>query len=216
MVLNGLPKNIALGANMSTFFTSDSHYGHANIIKYCNRPFASVEEMDNTLIHNWNAVVRPEDTVYHLGDFAVGGGPAAPYLRRLNGTIYFCLGNHDKRLRFIKAYLDIELELQDHFAGSYLNDDKVKFGIPYLREVTVEKQEIVLCHYAMKVWNGSHKGSWQLYGHSHGTLPDDPNALSCDVGVDCWNYFPVSMEQLRDKMKTKTYKPVDHPNSQTT
>jgi len=201
---------------MKTFFTSDSHYGHANIIKYCNRPFASVEEMDNTLIHNWNAVVRPEDTVYHLGDFAVGGGPAAPYLRRLNGTIYFCLGNHDKRLRFIKAYLDIELELQDHFAGSYLNDDKVKFGIPYLREVTVEKQEIVLCHYAMKVWNGSHKGSWQLYGHSHGTLPDDPNSLSCDVGVDCWNYYPVSMEQLRDKMKTKTYKPVDHHNSQTT
>jgi calcineurin-like phosphoesterase family protein len=201
---------------MKTFFTSDTHFGHANIIKYCNRPFASVEEMDNTLIHNWNAVVRPEDTVYHLGDFAVGGGPAAPYLRRLNGTIYFCLGNHDKRLRFIKAYLDIELELQDHFAGSYLNDDKVKFGIPYLREVTVEKQEIVLCHYAMKVWNGSHKGSWQLYGHSHGTLPDDPNALSCDVGVDCWNYFPVSMEQLRDKMKTKTYKPVDHHGPQTT
>lgn len=201
---------------MKTFFTSDTHFGHANIIKYCNRPFASVEEMDNTLIHNWNAVVRPEDTVYHLGDFAVGGGPAAPYLRRLNGTIYFCLGNHDKRLRFIKAYLDIELELQDHFAESYLNDDKVKFGIPYLREVTVEKQDIVLCHYAMKVWNGSHKGSWQLYGHSHGTLPDDPNALSCDVGVDCWNYFPVSMDQLRDKMKTKTYKPVDHHNSQTT
>jgi calcineurin-like phosphoesterase family protein len=201
---------------MKTFFTSDTHFGHANIIKYCNRPFASVEEMDNTLIHNWNAVVRPEDTVYHLGDFAVGGGPAAPYIRRLNGTIYFCLGNHDKRLRFIKAYLDIELELQDHFAGSYLNDDKVKFGIPYLRDVTVEKQEIVLCHYAMKVWNGSHKGSWQLYGHSHGTLPDDPNSLSCDVGVDCWNYFPVSMEQLRDKMKTKTYKSVDHHNSQTT
>lgn len=201
---------------MKTFFTSDTHFGHANIIKYCSRPFASVEEMDNTLIHNWNAVVRPEDTVYHLGDFAVGGGPAAPYLRRLNGTIYFCLGNHDKRLRFIKAYLDIELELQDHFAGSYLNDDKVKFGIPYLREVTVEKQEIVLCHYAMKVWNGSHKGSWQLYGHSHGTLPDDPNSLSCDVGVDCWNYFPVSMEQLRDKMKTKTYKPVDHHGPQTT
>ena len=201
---------------MNTFFTSDTHFGHANIIKYCKRPFASVEEMDNTLIHNWNAVVRPEDTVYHLGDFAVGGGPAAPYLRRLNGTIYFCLGNHDKRLRFIKAYLDIELELQDHFAGSYLNDDKVKFGIPYLREVTVEKQEIVLCHYAMKVWNGSHKGSWQLYGHSHGTLPDDPNSLSCDVGVDCWNYFPVSMEQLRDKMKTKTYNPVDHHGPQTT
>lgn len=178
---------------MKTFFTSDTHFGHVNIIKYCNRPFTSVEEMDNTLIHNWNAIVRPEDTVYHLGDFAVGGGPAAPYLRRLNGTIHFCLGNHDKRL--VSAYSGF---------------------IPHVKEVSAENQKIVLCHYAMKVWNGSHKGDWQLYGHSHGTLPDDPTALSCDVGVDCWNYFPVSMEQLRAKMKTKTYKPVDHHGPQTT
>ena len=193
---------------MNTFFTSDTHFGHANIIKYCKRPFSSVEDMDNALIHNWNAIVRPEDTVYHLGDFAVGGGPAAPYLRRLNGTIHFCLGNHDKRL--IKTYLDVELELQ-----SYLNSG-VESGIPYLREVTVDKQKIILCHYAMKVWNGSHKGDWQLYGHSHGTLPDDPNALSCDVGVDCWHYYPVSMDQLRNKMKTKTYKSVDHHGPRTT
>ena len=193
---------------MNTFFTSDTHFGHANIIKYCKRPFADVREMDNTLIHNWNAIVRPEDTVYHLGDFAVGGGPAAPYLHRLNGTICFCLGNHDKRL--VKTYQDIELKLQSY------QIKRAESGIPYLREVTIEKQEIVLCHYAMKVWNGSHKGSWQLYGHSHGTLPDDPTALSCDVGVDCWNYYPVSMEQLRAKMKTKAYKPVDHHNPQTT
>lgn len=182
---------------MNTFFTSDTHFGHVNIIKYCKRPFSSVEEMDNTLVRNWNAIVRPEDTVYHLGDFAVGGGPATPYLRRLSGNIYFCRGNHDKRL--INYY-------------SYDFDSSV----PYLRELTVEKQEIVLCHYAMKVWNGSHKGHWQLYGHSHGTLPDDPNSLSCDVGVDCWNYFPVSMDQLRDKMKTKTYKSVDHHGPRTT
>jgi calcineurin-like phosphoesterase family protein len=192
---------------MNTFFTSDTHFGHANIIKYCKRPFADTQEMDNTLIHNWNAIVRPKDTVYHLGDFAVGGGPAAPYLRRLNGTIYFCLGNHDKRL--VKAYLDIELELQ-----SYLNQE-VESEIPNLREVTVDKQKIILCHYAMKVWNGSHNGAWHLYGHSHGTLPDDPNSLSCDVGVDCWNYFPVSMDQLRTKMKTKKYEPVDHHGPQT-
>jgi len=178
---------------MNTFFTSDTHFGHANIIKYCKRPFADVREMDNTLIHNWNAIVRPEDTVYHLGDFAVGGGPAAPYLRRLNGTIYFCLGNHDKRL--VAAYNGF---------------------IPHVNELTIEKQEIVLCHYAMKVWNGSHKGSWQLYGHSHGSLPEDHTSLSCDVGVDCWNYFPVSMDQLRAKMKTKKYEPVDHHGPKTT
>jgi calcineurin-like phosphoesterase family protein len=184
---------------MSTyFFTSDTHFGHANIIKYCNRPYADAAEMDEALIRNWNSVVGRDDTVFHLGDFAVGGGPAAPYLSRLNGTIYFCLGNHDKRLITHYGYFGFESIL------------------PHIREVTIEKQKIVLCHYAMKVWNGSHKGDWQLYGHSHGTLPDDPTALSCDVGVDCWNYFPVSMEQLRAKMKTKKYEPVDHHGPQTT
>jgi len=182
---------------MNTFFTSDSHYGHANIIKYSKRPFADVREMDNTLIHNWNSIVGPYDTVFHLGDFAVGGGDAAPYLSRLNGIILFCRGNHDKRL---VAHYNFEFES----------------ALPHIREVTIEKQEIVLCHYAMKVWNGSHKGYWQLYGHSHGSLPEDPTSLSCDVGVDCWNYFPVSMDQLRAKMKTKKYKPVDHHGSKTT
>jgi calcineurin-like phosphoesterase family protein len=62
----------------------------------------------------------------------------------------------------------------------------------------------------MRVWNHSHHGSWHLFGHSHGTLTDDTDSLSLDVGVDCWGYSPVSMEQLDAKMATKTFKPVDH------
>lgn len=77
-------------------FTADTHFGHRNIIRYCNRPFYSVEEMDETLINNWNKVVDKEDVVFHLGDFAVGGAALwSNLLQRLNGKVYLIMGNHD-------------------------------------------------------------------------------------------------------------------------
>ena len=83
------------------FFTSDTHFGHANIIKYCARPFASVQEMNRELIARWNAVVGPRDTVYHLGDFAFGKASEAPtFLRKLNGAKKILIrGNHDRNAR---------------------------------------------------------------------------------------------------------------------
>ena len=78
------------------WFTSDTHFSHANIIKYCHRPFASVEEMDEQLVSRWNAAVGPNDTVYHLGDFAVGDGKRfAKRVSRLNGRIKILPGSHD-------------------------------------------------------------------------------------------------------------------------
>ena len=79
------------------FFTSDSHFGHANIIKHCNRPFSSVEEMDEHLISAWNSRVRPSDTIYILGDL-IFRSTASPdsYLSRLRGKKHLILGNHDK------------------------------------------------------------------------------------------------------------------------
>ena len=81
------------------WFISDTHFGHANIIRYCNRPFASVQEMDETLVANWNAVVQPDDTVWHLGDFALvkGADVLEQYRSRLNGQINLILGNHDRK-----------------------------------------------------------------------------------------------------------------------
>jgi calcineurin-like phosphoesterase family protein len=174
-----------------TFFTADTHFGHANIIKYSSRPFKSAEEMDDTIIHNWNALVQPGDTVYHLGDFAVGGGEAEPYYRRLNGNIEFCWGNHDNRLKRIP---DIERH------GT----------IEHVRHISVHGQKIFLSHYAHRVWDGSHKGAWHLYGHSHGTLPDDPNSLSMDVGVDTNNMMPYSFQDIQRIMAHKKFKAVDH------
>ena len=193
------------------FFTSDTHFGHANIIRNAKRPFSSVEEMDAVLIERWNKVVGLHDRVYHLGDFTfmakgeakASGNPAKYYGDKLNGEIVLVLGNHDHdslkpAARYMFESIHEKLEIA-------VGMDIIDFG-----EGKHIKQHITLCHYAMKVWNKSHHGAWQLYGHSHGSLPDDPNSLSFDVGVDCWDFTPVSIEQIRAKMRTKTWKAIDH------
>lgn len=172
---------------MKTWFTSDHHFGHSNIIKYSKRPFADVKEMDQKLIRNWNERIQPGDTVYHLGDFCFSE-KGQGILDQLNGNKHLILGNHDKEGRKLRGWASIE-----------------KF-----REVTVNGQYIVLCHYAMRVWNKSHHGAWMLYGHSHGSLPDDPNSLSFDVGVDCHDYKPLEFEDIGRIMKKKTWKAIDH------
>lgn len=169
------------------FFTSDTHFGHANIIKYCNRPFQNVAEMNETLIARWNEVVKPGDYVYHLGDFCFGD--FGRYFNRLNGIISFIEGNHDRQARANK--------------NAFHSYHK-------LLETRVFGQEIVLCHYSMEVWNKSHHGAWHLYGHSHGTLKDNPNRLSFDAGVDCHNFYPLSFEQVKAIMDKKSFKPIDH------
>lgn len=176
----------------TTFFTADTHFGHANIIRYTGRPFGSANHMDEALVANWNSVVGPDDEVYHLGDFALSNvEPCQRIMDRLHGKIYLIKGNHEKtalacadRFEWVKDYHELYHPLRD---GG--------------------KQMIVLCHYAMRVWNASHHGSWQLYGHSHGSLPDDPNLLSIDVGVDCHGYAPISFEQVRRIMAKKTWTP---------
>jgi len=165
------------------FFTSDLHIHHANIIKYCQRPFNSVEEMDNAIINNWNSVVAQDDSVWVLGDFTMSSDKYLidRTLSRLNGNKYLVLGNHDSSAcKFSSLW-------------SWVYD---------LTHISVESKTLVLCHYAMRVWYKSHHGSWHLYGHSHGSLPEENN-LSFDVGVDAWGYTPVSFNQIAKKMADK-------------
>lgn len=159
------------------WFTADTHFGHANIIKYCRRPFADVEEMDRCLIQYWNEVVHPNDEVHHLGDFAFGDHNK--YLPYLNGTKHLVLGNHDHDKLLHKA------------VGWT--------SISNLDEVVIGDIHVVLCHYSMRVWNRSHHGSLQLYGHNHGNLPGTNK--SCDVGVDCWNMKPIAIEHAILRMQ---------------
>jgi calcineurin-like phosphoesterase family protein len=178
---------------MNHWFTSDTHYGHANIIGYSNRPYDSVIEMREDFITNWNAVVRPGDLVYHLGDFAfTKPEEAVKILNRLNGQKYLVWGNHDKRLRKEKDFMEKWVWCKD------------------LTEISIGDQKIVLCHYPMLTWNKSHRGSWNLHGHCHGSLKPDPHSLRVDVGVDCFDYYPVHFEELQKIMSKKTYQPVDH------
>lgn len=162
------------------FFTSDPHFGHSNIIQYCNRPFANADEMDKALIDNWNSVVGKDDHVYVLGDVSMGN-KVANYLRRLNGYKHLIVGNHDQNPK-----------LEDGWTS-----------IHDLHEIKVEGQPIVLCHYPMVSWNRSHYGAWQLFGHHHGNLADDPTKLSIDVGVDCHNFHPITFQQVKEIMQRK-------------
>ena len=158
---------------MNTFFISDTHFHHMNksggIIRYCNRPFSSIEEMDETLIQNWNSKIKPEDRVYHLGDFAFGQREQILELtRRLNGHIILILGNHDN-----------------------IGDPK-NYGFSQkhnLLQIKLNGAHITLCHYALRVWEKSHFDSWQLFGHSHGCL--EPVGKQWDVGVDNNNFYPI-------------------------
>lgn len=158
---------------MKHLFSADLHLGHANIIKYANRPFKNVEEMDKTIIANINAVAGKGDKLYLLGDTCFTGRDLRHYLKQISCDVIFINGNHDPK-QFDRDLVD------------YRTDVKM---------IQVEGQNIWLSHYAHRVWPQAHYGAWHLYGHTHGLLPD--YGYSCDVGVDAWNYKPVTFEQLK-------------------
>jgi calcineurin-like phosphoesterase family protein len=179
----------------NVFFTGDTHFGHRNIIDYCSRPYESVDEMNECLIKNWNDKVGPDDTVFHLGDFAMGNRKLVPeYKRRLNGEIWLIRGNHDSpdTLRcFHEPVIDL-MELN-------IKTGEKKKG-----------QKIILCHYRFDVWDASHRGAWHVHGHSHGTLPIRKDRKVWDVGVDANDYQPVSFWDLKRIMDGHGQETVDH------
>lgn len=196
------------------WFTSDTHFGHSNIIKYSERPFSTIEEHDSCFIDNINKVVKSSDVLYHLGDFVFckNHHSAIHSIERITyalncKTIHLRLGNHDHAIRKAKDYL-----LQHRVFASVLPYEEIKVS----RDTWKQSHDITLCHYAMKVWNKSHRGALHLYGHSHSSLPDDPNSLSFDVGVDSClfghaRFTPYSMDEVDHIMNSfKKFVPIDH------
>jgi calcineurin-like phosphoesterase family protein len=169
---------VKIGRNQNVFFTSDEHFGHRNIIKFCSRPYESVEEMDEDLINKFNNKVPKDGFTIHGGDFYLGRDKHLVnqrYVNRLNGSHLFLMGSHDKWLDNSKAHELVEL--------------------------MINGQKIVVCHYAMRVWPASHYNSWLLYGHSHGGLPSE--GKSFDIGVDNNGYEPVSYDDIKSIMATQ-------------
>ena len=170
------------------FFTSDTHFGHTNIIKYCKRPFKNVEEHDEELIKRWNKKVSKDDIVFHLGDVAFGYN-IENILDQLNGKIYLIIGNHDWRNYniFNKRFEIVTQQIN------------MKIG----------KRHIILNHYPMLAFSGAWRGvdaTYQLFGHVH-TSPYTDEGLDqqrmkylftsqYDVGIDNNDFTPVSWKEV--------------------
>lgn len=176
---------------MKTFFTADWHLGHENVIKFCDRPFANAEEMDREIVAKCNDIVGKNDRLIMLGDFTMRPMPELhKYIESIKcGNIILVLGNHDHKGRmknFFKIY-DIFETRSPH---------------------------IVCCHYAMSVWNKSHRGSYHVYGHSHAGAEDYldqafPGRRSMDVGVDNiaklkGDYRPISVDEVVDILSARS------------
>jgi calcineurin-like phosphoesterase family protein len=166
---------------MNTWFTSDTHFGHANIITYCNRPFQTVEEMNAKLISNWNERVKKEDVVYHLGDFcfkksseAPEGSPFDYYRNQLNGEIILIRGNHDKNNKCRSALYSAII---NHGGQTlFLIHDPARY--PY------QRYKIVLCGHVHEKWKFKK------------VIKNNSLITFCNVGVDVWNFRPVNINEI--------------------
>ena len=196
----------------NVFITADEHYGHKSIIKFCDRPFGNrehlmgctlhrcvicqqaIDDQTETIIERHNAKVpnKPSYLTIHVGDLfwhTLTFDEAMTILKRLNGRHAFIYGNHDE---LVEKYQSIFAPHFDWIKGQ--NKDSGTHRLHF------NGNELTLCHYAMRVWNRSHKGSWMCFGHSHDELP--VVGKSFDIGVDGNNFTPWSLEEIEAKMNT--------------
>ena len=193
---------------MNTFFTSDLHLNHANIAssntskwKSGYRTFDSVQKMNDTLLNNINNMVGYDDSLFFLGDFCFGGHNLTPEWRSriVCNNVYWIKGNHDSKQHLYKDYFT--------FTGDTLS-------------TVVESQPIFMSHYSHRIWEGSHKGYWHLYGHSHASAEHSPWGKSMDVGVDnayrlFGEYRPFTFNEVKKILDKREIAFVDH-HSETT
>lgn len=170
------------------YFISDTHFCHSNIIHLSRRPFMDVNEMNRTLIRNWNSYVSARDEIYILGDFMHKGSAeeANAILKKLNGIKYLVRGNHDK-------FVDDEAFERSAFA--WIKDYHV---------LHYNKRKFVLFHYPILEWDGYFGDAVHLYGHVHNSVKEPSQAArlavlgnrAYNVGVDVNDYFPVSIDSI--------------------
>jgi len=203
----------------NVYFTSDTHYNHRNICRGTSawkemepgnshqntRDFESLDKMNYTLIKGINDNVKLDDELWHVGDWSFGGFDSILQFRSqlVCQNIHLVYGNHDHHIENNKNGIQ----------GAFKS-------VQYYKELSLEGQKIILLHYAMRVWNHSHKGSYHCYGHSHSTLEHSPNGKSFDVGVDnayklFGEYRPFSFKEVQSILSKRNTNFVDH-HSKTT
>ena len=178
---------------MRTFVTSDLHFGHKNIMKFCPQTRArfkdDVDYMNNAMVLEWNAKVQPEDTVYILGDVAfMSGSDAGRMVNRLNGTKILVEGNHDR-----KTLMD------ETFRGAFAEIHK------YL-DIVYDGHKIVMFHYPIAEWDQMHRGALHFHGHLHGGVSGLEKFRAFDVGMDSTGEIVVSMEYAINRIKNNEIK----------
>lgn len=172
-------------SNARTFLVADLHLGHANIIKYCNRPFSSVEEMNDALIRNWNNTIGKEDRVFFLGDFALGSKERViEWGRMLQGRKVFIYGNHDHQKP--KVYYDAGFEHVSRW--------------PIMIQNTYLLSHAPFGTFCNREYDGS---LINIHGHVHDKTDGAPTISknSACVCVERWDYKPVELELIRKKIK---------------
>jgi calcineurin-like phosphoesterase family protein len=175
---------------MQKFYIADPHFGHEAVIRMNQRPFDSIEEMDRTIINNWNSVVKKLDEVYIVGDliFRSRNQPEY-YLSQLKGKKHLILGNHEKWTKGI--------DLTQYFES-----------VSHIAEITDMNRHVVLCHYPMAEWPRYFRGSLHIFGHIHNNRDCDAfryyqnNQNMLNAGVDINHFTPVLLQQLIDNNHT--------------
>lgn len=176
---------------MTVWFTSDHHFGHANIIKYCNRPYNSVAEMNALMQVAWNSVVQPNDTVYYLGDFAMQPNMVTEILPNLNGTKILIAGNHDKChsgvSRWVEHYKAAGFtSIQKHMDMEIGSENVLLHHFPYRHDA-----DPVQKHHGSRTVD---HGRWLIHGHVHNRWKVSKKQIN--VSVEPWNFEPVNLETI--------------------
>ena len=165
------------------YYLADPHFGHENIIRLCNRPFSSVEEMNTVMMNNWNRIVRPNDDIFIGGDFSFRSDKSVDFLDSLNGRKHLIIGNHDVKNLKNKEFRDRFIEIADIIT---VKDNGVR---------------IVICHYPMVEWNGMYRDAWHFFGHIHNSENNAQKIMrtiskAVNIGADCIGFTPRTAEEL--------------------
>lgn len=177
------------------FYTSDLHFGHANVIKYDNRPFKTVDEMNNKMIQWWNARVKNTDEVYILGDFSLHNTALAKEIvKQLHGKKYLIKGNHDEKN--MKPLFD---------------------GFWDYKKIRDNGRTVILSHYFIPSFESAHRGNIMLHGHSHNTrvakAEEDIKAMYRERSIPCeafnagcmyFGYAPATLDEIIHFWKNNT------------